>query len=852
MRTIQLHVRAHLPVELEPLWTLAKNLWWSWNPEAVRLFRRIDPEAYEASGPCPLKLLSSLPVSTLNNLSKDRGFLEQLNLVLKEFQRDINRDAHDEVKKTFGNAKTPQLANAQTIAYFSMEYGLHESVPLYAGGLGVLAGDHLKTASDLGLPLVGVGLFYHQGYFRQNLTRDGWQKENYDHSEPLFMPMIPLVDKNNQRIRVTVTVSGQVVTLLLWRLDVGRVPLILLDANCQENTPEQRQFTARLYAAGTDIRIQQEILLGIGGVRALDTLGYTPQVFHLNEGHSAFLTLERTRMLTSQGLSWEAALEHIKGSQVFTVHTPVPAGNDAFPKEKVLQHVGPILTQYHLPDDIFYALGTETSRPHEFSMPVFALRSSAQRNGVSQLHRRVSQRIWQPLWPQLHENEVPIAGITNGVHTATWMCSELSEMLELYLGPDWRFHTEAEHWQKIEQIPDHELWNMRLVRKRRLMSYLHQEGVLPRLYPQASWGTRSRMGDWRSEWELNPNVLTIGFARRFASYKRGALMFSDLERLKRIVQSEKFPVQILIAGKAHPQDQLGKEIIQKVCKLIESAGMGGRVLFIENYDMRLARLLVRGVDVWLNTPIRPLEASGTSGMKVAINGGLNVSVLDGWWDEGYDDSLGWAIGSRAPSQDEQTRDATDANSLYDLLEHEIVPLYYSQKVPQAWILRIKKTLQHLLPQFSSQRMVLEYLKNAYEPALRFSQEAPNKIAAAQNALPQLRQKWSEVAVTQFEMSPSTPVGVGDKVTVRATVKSPFPASWLDVSLVCVDSVGSQFEYSAKNFPELSLKLQESQGDSSTFLGVLPTHHPAVVNFALRVAPHSQVFPHALDLHLVQR
>lgn len=832
---LQIHVRAQLPTVLEPLWTLARNVWWSWNADAVNLFRRIDPVAYEQSGPCPLKLLNNLPSDQLTRLAADQGFVDHLNRVRVAFETML----------ASGNTSHTEVGSCRTkgIAYFSMEFGLHESIPLYSGGLGVLAGDHLKTASDLALPLTGVGLFYNEGYFNQSIGKDGWQRELYANNDPFFMPMELVRDSNGNPLTFQMTITSEKVHVQIWRLSVGRIPLYLLDTHLAQNSSEAKAITSRLYAGGQDLRLRQEILLGIGGVKALQCMGLSPDVYHLNEGHSAFLTLARVEQAVAKGLSWQQALQQVQSTQIFTVHTPLPAGNDSFPIDKVKHHMGSTTELYGLPDDEFYALGRHPEHPQEFSMPVFALRSSHFRNGVSALHGEVSRRIWKSLWPHLTEYEVPVHHVTNGVHTRTWMSNELAELCDMYLGRGWDTHLEKnEVWERIWNIPDSEIWDLHLLRKSRLISsVLKCMNNSERMSPHALAELRQT---------LRPQTLTIGFARRFVAYKRGTLMFRNIERLKKILNNTERPVQILIAGKAHPNDNHGKEIIQQVVRIIEREKLSNRVLFLENYDMNLAHRLVRGVDVWLNTPVRTLEASGTSGMKVALNGGLHLSVLDGWWDEAHHPDAGWAIGHREGYSGDDSRDERESEMLYDLLEHELTPLYYSAPVPADWIKKMKSSVVRYAPAFSAQRMVLDYFKTAYQPAIENaarvglnSQDAAKNLSQHEKNLTTLKSQWNKLDVTAVDMTPKGASVVGESITVRATIRTSLPSEWLDVQLVPTHGNGQILDLQFRGRDAENTYLYEC---------IFNPEHPCMLSLGLRVTPATRIFPEALDLQLVAR
>lgn len=844
MKTIQFHVRAALPKRLEALWTLARNVWWSWNPDAISLFRRISPDAYTASGPCPLRLLNTLPSSTWQELSEDDGFLEHLDRVIERFEDYLRNGVHR-------NEVVSEAGKRCQIGYFSMEYGLHESIPLYSGGLGVLAGDHLKTASDLALPLAAVGLFYSEGYFRQSIDRDGWQQERYERNDPFYMPMQPVLDDNGAELKITVAIEGKPIVAKIWNLMVGRIPLYLLDCDTPENSPEARRITSRLYSGGSDLRIQQEMILGIGGARALQALKIEPTVFHMNEGHSAFLALERIGHKVQEGLTWRESLLAIKGNQVFTVHTPVPAGNDSFPIEKLKKYLGDIEGQYKIPSEEFFNLGRSPESPDEFSMPVFAIRTSFVRNGVSILHKEVSQHIWKPLWPKLQENEVPIKGVTNGVHTRTWLSNENVDLFDRYLGKGWDERLDdAKMWDRVDVIPDSEIWDSHLRRKSRLIA------TIIRGVESSKTGAYGKANLLRHS--LRPEILTLGFARRFATYKRGALIFRDIERLKKIILNEKFPVQIVIAGKAHPRDNNGKEVIQAVWRAIERAGIAHRVVVLEDYDMNMAQRLVRGVDVWINTPVRRLEASGTSGMKVGINGGLNLSVLDGWWDEGYNGTNGFPIGGREDYSDTELRDQVQADAFYDTLEQHVVPMYYSSPVPAEWIARMKSALKSVGMNFSAQRMVLDYLERAYRPCQKFyeqwglsSVDNIKNIKKFMQDIDNMRHNWDSLKIIDVGVRPATVVNVGQEMSVVVTIKSPFPEEWIDVSLLSLDARDGD-EKEASEF-RIKLKVAERLGaDTAVYSTVLKAGHPGVRSYTIRVTPCPELYPDALDLHLVTR
>jgi starch phosphorylase len=702
-----------LPRRIKRLAELAHNLWWVWNPEVVRMFKEMEPILWENCFHNPVVFLRKINRAALNRFTADRYFLDKYDRIMREFDRYMAS------KDTWFETTYPDLTDEQ-IAYFSFEFGLHESLMVYAGGLGILSGDHLKEASDLGLPLTAVGFLYMYGYFSQHITEDGWQQaENI----PIIfddLPLISLVDENDQPIKISIDLPGRKVYARVYELQVGRVKLFLMNTNITENDAKDRQLTDRLYISDLELRISQEILLGIGGVKVLRELGYNPSIFHMNEGHSAFLALERVREFVASGVNLEEAKAKVSQTNVFTTHTPVPAGNDEFPlwmMEKYFSHYWSDLGMSR-DDFLNFAKVLQNWGGEAFSMPVLALKLSDYRNGVSELHGAVSRKMWSKLWPDLPVDEVPIGYITNGVHTGTWLARRMGILFSRYLGNDWLAHVDDPNiWQQIENIPDEELWRVRRHLKRKLVVYMvgraRKQWLSTQVHPVQTVASGVL---------LDPYALTIGFARRFATYKRANLIFKDFSRLEKLVTDEHMPVQIIFAGKAHPADEPGKLLIQEVYRKVKDARFGGRMVFLEDYDMDMARYLVQGVDVWLNTPRRPREASGTSGEKAALNGTLNFSVLDGWWREGFNGNNGWAIGTEKEYATEEEQDDADALSLYDTLENEIIPLYYKQRsadgLPVDWLEKVKESIRTLAPQFSMRRMVKEYMTRYYEPAIR--------------------------------------------------------------------------------------------------------------------------------------
>lgn len=725
-----------LPRRIFRLSELAYNLWWVWNPDAQRLFSQIDRTLWELVYHNPVAFLRKVERANLNAATNNRYYLELYDRVFREFDQYMSGE-------TAWYKQNQPAWSDQLVAYFSFEFGLHESLPVYAGGLGVLSGDHLKEASDMGLPLVGIGFYYTQGYFSQRITEDGWQETRNLMLNFEELPVTMLARTDGNPLMVSVTLAGRKVYARVLQLQIGRVPLYLLDTDVEVNNPADRMLTARLYSSDHEVRISQEILLGIGGVRALRELGYKPTVWHMNEGHSAFLIIQRMREMVSSGSTFEQAMEQVRHTNVFTTHTPVPAGNDEFATWLIDKYLVHAWEELKIDRDQFIDLGRHIQDWGEtFSMPVLALHLSERSNGVSELHGRVSRKMWHKLWPDRKEEDVPITHITNGVHAPTWMARRLQLLLDRYFGPEWKENIDdPEMWSMIDNIPDAELWAVRRHLKNKLVNY-----AIERARKQWVAGGFHPVQVVAGGVLLEPYSLTLGFARRFATYKRANLIMRDVDRFIRIVTNQTRPVQVIFAGKAHPADEPGKMLIQQVYREVKDARSGGRLVFLEDYDMNLARHLVQGVDVWVNTPRRPNEASGTSGMKAAMNGTLNFSVLDGWWREGFNGNNGWAIGDDTEYDDTEQQDDADAADLYNKLENEIIPLYYANRggdeLPHGWIERIKESMRTLAPQFSTRRMLKEYLNQAYLPAMQA--DAASRQASPRGSVSS-HPKGSEVA-----------------------------------------------------------------------------------------------------------
>ncbi len=695
----------------ERLWSLARNLWWSWDHDSGSLFLDLDPVRWRQFNHNPISVLTGLPLAGLERRARELVLHGRINYAYRRQREYLNRD------RTWG-AKHAGVLRPRPVAYFSAEFGLHESIPIYSGGLGVLAGDHIKSASDLDIPLVGIGLFYGQGYFRQRLDWNGWQQEEYFETDISQLPMEVAIGKTGEPVTVEIETRSGILRAKVWRLKVGRCVLLLLDSNVAGNAPEDRELTSRLYGGDGRVRIRQELLLGVGGVRALKAMGVTPGVYHLNEGHSAFAVLEaiRTRM-EDEGLTFEQAAPVVYREVVFTTHTPVPAGHDRFNAGLVEEHLGPLRDSLGLSLDRLMAIGRENpSNPHEdFCMTVLGLKVSRRANAVSGLHGHVSRAMWKGLYPDKSEDAVPIGHITNGVHVPTWLAPQMFRLYDRHLGTNWHEHgSEPRIWEGIENVDDGELWETHLSLKQRLLEFVRTRATEQAERRGEQLELRQRLGRI-----LSPDALTIGFARRFATYKRANLILADIEKLAALANDPKRPVQFVFAGKAHPRDEPGKGVLQQVAQLMRDKKFSERFVFVEDYDINVGRHLVQGVDVWLNNPRRPLEASGTSGQKVVLNGGLNLSVLDGWWAEAYDGLNGFAIGTGRTHTNHDIHDARDRDDLYRVLVEEVIPLYYTRDrdgLPHGWIKRMKRTIRTLGWRFNADRMVMDYTLKCYVPA----------------------------------------------------------------------------------------------------------------------------------------
>jgi len=695
----------------ERLWSLARNLWWSWDHESTSLFRDLDPVRWRQLNHNPVALLNEMPLATLERRAGELVLHGRINYAYRRQQEYLQSD------RTWG-ATHAGVLRPRPVAYFSAEFGIHESLPVYSGGLGVLAGDHIKSASDLDIPLIGIGLFYGQGYFRQRLDNSSWQQEEYLQTDLNQLPMELAIGTNGQPVNVQIETRSGCIRAKVWRLKVGRCDLLLLDSNVEGNAPEDRELTSRLYGGDGRVRIRQELLLGVGGFRALKAMGITPGVLHLNEGHSGFAVLEAIRSrMEEEGVDFHHAVPRVSREVAFTTHTPVPAGHDRFDSGLIEEHLGPLRDALGLSHESLMGLGRENaSNPHEqFCMTVLGLRLARRANAVSALHGEVSRAMWTGLFPGKTEDSVPIGHITNGVHVPTWLAPQMFRLYDRHLGTGWHEHSgESRIWEGIENVDDGELWETHLSLKARLLEFVRRAAVEQAERREESPEIRRRLSRI-----LSPDVLTIGFARRFATYKRANLILADMERLASMVNDPNRPVQFVFAGKAHPMDEPGKRVLQQIAELTRDPKVGERFVFVENYDINVGRFFVQGVDVWLNNPRRPLEASGTSGQKVVLNGGLNLSVLDGWWAEAFDSLNGFAIGTGRTHSNMNVHDARDGEDLYRTLREQVIPLFYQRDrdgLPRGWIKRMKRTIRTLGWRFNANRMVMDYTQKCYIPA----------------------------------------------------------------------------------------------------------------------------------------
>lgn len=839
-----------LPDKLAGLSSLAHNLYWSWDQDAIELFRRMDPQLWESTRHNPVKILQTIDQQTLEELAGDDGFVTQLEQVSGELEKYLAD------KKTWFARTYPDAVDKFRVAYFSAEFGITECIPIYSGGLGILAGDHVKSASDLGVPLVGVGLMYQHGYFRQYLNIDGYQQESYYDNDPFKMPLSLVRDPDNGTRVIQVEFPGRTVAARIWKASVGRVQLYLLDTNLPENTTNDRAITYQLYGGDKEMRIQQEIMIGIGGVKALAAMEIEPCTIHMNEGHAAFGGIGRIlRLIEEQKLSFEEALALVRSGGIFTTHTPVPAGIDIFEPALVDRYFSHLYGRLGIDRKQFMALGRRNPENdlEPFNMSFLAMRLSAHYNGVSRLHGAVSRSMWRTGWPEVPVDDIPITHVTNGIHIGSWISRETGELYDRYLGHRWREDpTDTEAWDRIKDLPDEALWRTHELRRERLVSFARR-----RLKSQLIERGASSQEIEMAERVLDPNALIIGFARRFATYKRATLILRDVERLKKMLTDEQRPVQFLFAGKAHPRGEEGKALIRQIIHFSHDQEMRRRVVFLENYDIIVSRYMVQGVDIWLNNPRRPMEASGTSGMKVVPNGGLNLSVLDGWWVEGYEiePNSGWAIGRGEEYDDLTLQDEVEANALYNQLENDVVPMFYdrsSDGLPRRWIEKMKASIGKLAPMYNTNRMVKEYVQRFYMNAAENCAGLASDDYSGAKALAEwkrkVRQQWSALSILEVSADTSKDFVVGQELEVSAKIK---------LGQLTPDDLAVEVYYGPLDARReitggqtAAMEPAENASGTVTYRGKVPCSHSGQHGYTVRILPRHEHLDNPYELGLI--
>ncbi|UCF92218.1 MAG: alpha-glucan family phosphorylase [Desulfobacterales bacterium] len=825
-------VYPNIPEELAFLELLSRNVWWCWNKDAIEIFRRIDPRLWADSGRNPIAFFTRIPQSRFEQLAKDDGFLAQLKRVKENYEGRV-RDPINSSGSLFGPG--------ETIAYLSMEFGIHESLPLFAGGLGVLAGDHLKAASNLGLPLIGVGLMYRQGYFRQFLNHEGWQQEAYPETDVYNLPVERVRDHAGNELHISVGGPNGRIHAIIWKLMVGRVPLYLLDTNILENPPEYREITSKLYAGDPKIRLAQEVVLGIGGMRALALMGITAKVLHMNEGHSAFASMERlAHTISNHGVDLAAALEIVPRTTVFTTHTPVAAGHDEFAVELLRPYLKPLEERLGTTEKEILSWGQPVGAAADapLSMFILALRMAAHCNGVSRLHGSVARRMWSHVWPERPVDEVPISHVTNGIHISSFISQEFAFLFDRYLGPDWYMASrKPENIKRLDDIYDEELWRAHEMNHSRLVRTCREH-----LFKQYERRNAPRTVLQAVESVLDPDVLTIAFARRFATYKRANLLLQDPGRLESIINHPKRPVQFVFAGKAHPRDNEGKELIRQLFQFASKPEVRDRIVFLEDYDMHLARHLLQGADVWLNTPRRPFEACGTSGMKAAINGVLNLSTLDGWWCEGYSPTRGWRIGNGEEYDDYAYQDAVESQALYNVLENEVIPCFYDRRngdLPQAWLQKMKASMKMAMEMFCSFRMLADYEGHYYRPAAQHADALLARKAAEAKKLAaqvkRLRSLWQTIRIKPPFKKSRGPYRVGESFEVNSELTlGELQPDEVDVELY-YGNLKSLEEFAASTAEPMAV-LEDNQNGNYLYGCTLVCQGSGRFGFTVRVTP----------------
>ena len=842
-------VNPQLPKEISKLSEIANNLWWSWNTDYLKLLKQIDRDLWENVGKNPVKFLKLVSQERLEKASQNQEFLKQYNIVANNFENYMNS------KNTWFSKNYPKNEK-DLIAYFSAEYGLDETIPIYSGGLGILSGDHLKSASDLGLPFVAVGMLYKEGYFIQKLSKYGEQENNYVKADLNNLPIEAVKDSEGKDLKITVDYPERKLYLKVWKINVGRIKLYLMDSDIDENSEEDKKVTLQLYGGDQDMRIKQEIVLGMGGVKLLKTLGLNPTVYHMNEGHSSFLTLELIKdLMEEKKISFEMAKDITTSKTVFTTHTPVPAGNDIFPLDLVEKYFKDFWPKIGLSREEFLKLGMKPTEKLDngFNMGILALKNAGKKNGVSKLHGAVSRELFGEVWPNIAANESPIGYVTNGIHTCSWLAQNLKELYNEYLIPYWQDNMQKDDvWKQIKDIPNERLWNEHQARKMKMLKMV-KENTTERL---------KRVGIPYEEIKeitskINPNALTIGFARRFATYKRATLIFKDLERITQILNDSERPIQLIFAGKAHPLDKVGQDLIKYINELAMKPQFKGKIFVLENYNIGMSRYLISGCDVWLNNPRRPMEASGTSGQKASVNGVINFSVLDGWWAEGYDQTNGWTIGTNAEFTSYEEQDLADSESLYNTLENKIIPLYYENReenIPNNWVEIMKNSIITTGGKYSTQRMVIDYTNKMYIPLCNlYNTYYSNLESVAEYSQwkSELNNSWNDIEIKQLNNLSDISMDAGNKINVECEVKLPN---------INVENIEAQVYYGkiAENgmvdnieIIPMKLKAKNEEEKTYTFEAKIELTTGGDYGYTFRVMPKHEMLLESSDLNLIK-
>lgn len=842
-------VNPQLPKEISKLSEIANNLWWSWNTDYLKLLKQIDRDLWENVGKNPVKFLKLVSQERLEKASQNQEFLKHYNIVANNFENYMNS------KNTWFSKNYPKNEN-DLIAYFSAEYGLDETIPIYSGGLGILSGDHLKSASDLGLPFVAVGMLYKEGYFIQKLSKYGEQENNYVKADLNNLPIEAVKDSEGKDLKITVDYPERKLYLKVWKINVGRIKLYLMDSDIDENSEEDKKVTLQLYGGDQDMRIKQEIVLGMGGVKLLKTLGLNPTVYHMNEGHSSFLTLELIKdLMEEKKISFEMAKDITTSKTVFTTHTPVPAGNDIFPLDLVEKYFKEFWPKIGLSREEFLKLGMKPTEKLDngFNMGILALKNAGKKNGVSKLHGAVSRELFGEVWPNIAANESPIGYVTNGIHTCSWLAQNLKELYNEYLIPYWQDNMQKDDvWKQIKDIPNEKLWNEHQARKMKMLKMV-KENTTERL---------KRVGIPYEEIKeitskINPNALTIGFARRFATYKRATLIFKDLERITQILNDSERPIQLIFAGKAHPLDKVGQDLIKYINELSMKPQFKGKIFVLENYNIGMSRYLISGCDVWLNNPRRPMEASGTSGQKASVNGVINFSVLDGWWAEGYDQTNGWTIGTNAEFTSYEEQDLADSESLYNTLENKIIPLYYENReenIPNNWVEIMKNSIITTGGKYSTQRMVIDYTNKMYIPLCNlYNTYYSNLESVAEYSQwkSELNNSWNDIEIKQLNNLSDISMDAGNKINVECEVKLPN---------IKVENIEAQVYYGkiaengmVDNIEIIPMKLKAKNVAEKvyTFEAKIELTTGGDYGYTFRVMPKHEMLLESSDLNLIK-